>query len=222
MSTIHYTSDLHFFHDKVAKIRGFEDSITHDQVIIQNWRANVKDADHVYVLGDITAGTVHADAALRLLMGLPGRKTLISGNHDPYHPSSKNFGHWARIALNLGMNTAPWAARNIDGNVTYMSHFPYVRDRPGVEPRNMADRLRNEGHWLLHGHTHGRERLTVQYGLREDQLFDIDPSNPQWDKVRDLHAEFPRNVYREIHVGLDAWNLTPVRHDQIVSIMREF
>lgn len=222
MSTIHYTSDLHFFHEKVAKIRGFEDSLTHDRVVVENWRATVKYGDTVYVLGDIAGDHRTTQESLKLLMGLPGEKILIAGNHDPFHPRNKDFPRWQIMLGAYGMRSAPFARRKMLGQDVYMSHFPYVRDRPGVEPRNMADRLRNEGHWLLHGHTHGTERMTVSYGLYENQLFDITPSNPHWSKVRELHAEFPRNVYREIHVGLDAWNLTPVSQDQIIQIMQEF
>lgn len=220
MSNVWYTSDLHFYHEKVAKLRGFPDSLTHDQVVVQNWRANVKDDDFVYVLGDIASDERFTESALTLLDGLPGQKILIAGNHDPFHPRHRKFVQWQQRALSYPtiLATAPFARRKLLGQDVWLSHFPYVRDRG--ESRLMTDRLRNEGNWLLHGHTHGTEKVTIQYGLYESQLFDL-PTRAPANKLDEMRAADPTKVYREIHVGLDAWYFTPVSQDTIIDLIKE-
>lgn len=81
---------------------------------------------------------------------------------------------------------APYARIKIDREDVMLSHFPYTKDRH--EARYMQYRLRDEGKWLLHGHTHQAEQ---------------------------------RREGREIHVGLDAWDLTPVSLGTIRELMQE-
>lgn len=66
-----------------------------------------------------------------------------------------------------------------------LSYFPYATDHT-TSARYLQFRLRDEGNWLLHGHTHAKEKITSR---------------------------------REIHVGLDAWNLRPVSLTDIVRIV---
>lgn len=58
---------------------------------------------------------------------------------------------------------------------------------PRLQAREDAKqyRLRDEGRWLLHGHTHQPERIRG----------------------------------REIHVGLDAWDLAPVNEGTIAKLI---
>jgi predicted phosphohydrolase len=56
----------------------------HPQKLEANWRRNVGGEDLVLVAGDISwaMGLPEAEADLRWLASLPGRKLLIRGNHD--------------------------------------------------------------------------------------------------------------------------------------------
>lgn len=226
MSNVWYTSDLHFYHEKVAKLRGFPNSLTHDQVLAQNWRANVKGDDTVYVLGDIASDERFTEDSLDVIDHLPGQKILIAGNHDPFHPRHRKFTEWhQRIgAYTTILATAPFARRKLLGQDVWLSHFPYIRDRG--ESRNMQDRLRNEGNWLLHGHTHGTEKVTIQYGQYnlngQAELVGIPQpySDMNLSYLAKLHSEFPGNVFREIHVGLDAWNMNLVPQDTIIDLIK--
>jgi calcineurin-like phosphoesterase family protein len=80
----------------------------------------------------------------------------------------------------------PFARRKVNGVNVLLSHFPYAADRGPA--RYMQYRLRDEGEWLLHGHTHGKERFHDQ---------------------------------REIHIGVDAWDLRPVPVEDIAKIISE-
>lgn len=172
--TVFFTSDLHFGHRKCAEFRGFDDVAEHDLTLIERWIDTVGPDDEVWVLGDLAASS--PTHALAILAELPGRKHLISGNHDKTHPMFRDAHKHLRAYMEVFDSVASAARRRINGREVLLSHFPYRRDRG--EARHLQWRLRDEGLWLLHGHTHGAETLSP--------------------------------LIREVHVGVDAWQMTPV------------
>lgn len=199
--SVYFTSDLHLGHklvsrlrwDALAKAEGIDPAVSdyvgdnhiitwHTTTWAKNWDAVVNNDDLVYVLGDISGGGSGKQAdALALVQARPGRKILIAGNHDGCHPMHSDAAKWQRdywktfeavfselsyrITLSSGLKVK-----------VMLHHFPYTGDREATVPRYMEWRKRDEGWWLLHGHTH------------------------MPDKGKD----------REIHVGLDAWDLKPI------------
>ena len=197
--TVWFTSDLHLGHRKVAELRGFDSVISHDLAIAEAWMAVVQPDDQVWVLGDLTSGSNGQLApALTLLDALPGEKHLIAGNHDQVHPMNRDSHRWQRRFLGTFASVQPFARRKVAGRSVLLSHFPYHRDRD--EPRYTQYRLRDEGLWLLHGHTHGTEQLTIT------------PPIPGTE-----HLFGPA---REVHVGWDAWGEL-VHLDQVAAIIEE-
>lgn len=146
-----FTSDLHFGHEKIAVIRGFETTEEHDSAIAENWKQAVKTDDHVWVLGDLQMTRVAY--ALNLIQELPGIKHLIAGNHDPCHPMHREAHRHQRRYLQAFESVQAFARKRICGQTVMLSHFPYCGDHTEQE-RYVQYRLRNEGEWLLHGHTH--------------------------------------------------------------------
>lgn len=196
MTRIFFTSDLHFGHRLVAGHRGFGDDVdAHDHELISRWDAVVEDDDQVWVLGDVSVQ--EPTRALEIICQLPGVKHLVAGNHDACHPMHRHAYKWQPKYLQAFASVQPFARRRIDGQDVLLSHFPYTRDRG--EARYTQYRLPNEGKWLLHGHTHGTEKVTLG-GLptHDDPL-----------------------VVREIHVGVDAWDLRPVSMNQVQELMRQ-
>lgn len=184
MTNVWFTSDLHFGHRLCAEHRGFgDDTLAHDHAIVENWRRVVDKRDVVWVLGDMAMSS--PAVALAILRELPGTKHLIAGNHDACHPMHRQAHRHQREYLTAFESVQMAARRKIDGQDVLLSHFPYSKDRH--EARYTQWRLRDEGQWLIHGHTHGKER-------REG---------------------------REIHVGVDAWDLTPVDINTIIELMKE-
>jgi calcineurin-like phosphoesterase family protein len=190
--TVWFTSDLHFGHHKVAAIRGFDSTEAHDAELMRRWRDLVRPGDDVWVLGDIAVSS--PTSALFIIAQLPGRKHLIAGNHDKVHPmyrdAHKHMGEYGFAFQSV----ASAGRRRIEGTEVLLSHFPYHRDRGEV--RHVQWRLRNEGKWLIHGHMHTKERVTVDY------------------------RPFPTT--HEVHVGVDAWDLAPVNLDTIAALMRQY
>lgn len=196
-----FTSDLHFGHEKVAALRGFGydelNHVFHDMALVGNWSGRVHKEDIVYILGDISAGGSAATRhALEILSSLPGRKRLIAGNHDPVHPMNRDAHKWYEEFSQVFESFAPYGRVKINSVEVLMSHFPYSRDRVGTEPRYKQYRLPDKGLPLLHGHTHGTEKLTV-----------VSKGGPI--------------ETREIHVGVDAWGLSPVHESDIYKLLME-
>jgi calcineurin-like phosphoesterase family protein len=179
-----FTSDLHFGHRLVAGHRGFADTDAHDEHLIHQWSRKVDKDDQVWVLGDLCVSS--PTRALEIVRDLPGIKHLISGNHDSCHPMHRDSHKWQPKYLAAFASVQPFARRRIDGTEILLSHFPYSKDRHEV--RYTQWRLRDEGLWLLHGHTHAADQ---------------------------------RLEGREIHVGVDAWDFTPVPIHTIAALMSD-
>ena len=195
--TIYFTSDLHFGHKLVAKIRGFGDDALapgmHDDHIMSMWGSTVKPADVVWVLGDLSVGHREEAKALEILKQLPGKKHLVFGNHDSGHPmhsdAQKSFAKY----LDVFETVSSVAHIKSNKQKIILSHFPYngEGDRPGE--RYPEWRVRDMGTTpLIHGHTHS----STKYSLS-------DMGTPQ------------------LHVGLDAWDLELVHEKYVHDWVRE-
>lgn len=177
-----FTSDLHIGHLRVAEDRAraanvlghikaaadvdmTEDEVLvawHDRTLANNWDACISRHDLVWVLGDISiGGSQNVRAALEWISARPGRKRLITGNHDGCHPMRRDSHKWQPEYLQA-FESVQSAARirfarqnQID---VLLSHFPYHDDHTETA-RYGQWRLRDEGELLLHGHTHGSEQV---------------------------------------------------------------
>jgi len=171
--TIWLTSDTHFRHPMVAEIRGFASMGEHDETLIANWNDYVRPGDTVWHLGDVAM----RPGLWPLVDRLHGTKHLITGNHDAAWPGHRDSHKHQREWLQHFASVQAFARRRIAGHQVLLSHFPYEGDHTGTE-RHSQYRLRDEGLWLLHGHTH-------------------------WKHIQ-VHDR------RQLHIGLDAWELHPV------------
>ena len=83
---IWFTSDLHFFHDRILEFHPKRKEIFGSTVekakeaMIQLWNSRVNKKDTVYILGDLAFGEV--EDKRKLFQRLNGNKVLILGNHD--------------------------------------------------------------------------------------------------------------------------------------------
>lgn len=178
MSQVLYTSDLHFRDAKVSALRGFASVDAHDEAMIATWNQQVRRDDIVYVLGDLTSGRSREveQWAIEAMLSLPGRKRLVSGNHDTSHPmhsasrDPERMRDWYRAFESVD----PIGMRKTSKRHIMLSHFPYDGPDGDHTPANRHTEWRpvDVGLWLLHGHTH-----------REQQR---------------VHE-------RQIHVGFEAW-----------------
>ena len=208
--TVWYTSDTHFGHRLVAiEKRGFASMEEHDETIIANWNSVVKFTDIVYLLGDVAMNWKGAEEKIARLNGVIH---LITGNHDPMFPGNRDsHKHQAKwIGTGKFDSIQAYARRKVNGREFLLSHFPYQGDHVGTE-RYTQYRLRDEGMWLVHGHTH------QQYRLGEDIVRTLRPLPFLREQGDDQDPWRWRN--RQLHAGLDAWDLHPVCEDEVMKLM---
>lgn len=185
MSTIWFTSDTHFNHALVADIRGFDSARAHDEYIIDTWNAHVRPNDFVWHLGDVGMGSISRFS--RQLSRLHGKIHLIAGNHDECAPIHRSAHKHQRDWMTLRFESVQAYTRvRIAGEQVLLSHYPYNGDHTSLD-RFTQYRLRDEGLWLFHGHTHSSHR----YGRP-----------------------------RQIHVGVDAWDLAPVNVETLANVIK--
>lgn len=171
MSATWFVGDTHFGHERVAGIRGFANTVKHDESIAARWAKQVHPDDTVYVLGDISSGSsIGEEYALAALWGLPGSKHLIAGNHDSvssiHRNSYKKFPQFMKVFDSIQQ----FARIRIDGVNILLSHYPYLSqgDGPGRGlPRYSQYRLADEGMPLIHAHTHHTDPFSGSVTGRE-------------------------------------------------------
>jgi calcineurin-like phosphoesterase family protein len=211
MAAIWYTSDLHFGHEKVAGLRGFNDTDYHDEHVTDKWRSKIKPQDTVYVLGDLTCDQRKEEYALDLIASLPGTKHLIAGNHDAV--SSIHRNGWKRVTryLEVFASVRDFAKVRMRRQDVLLSHYPYNGDHTERERYNEY-RLRDEGLPLIHGHTHKADQRLHYGALQTEWLPENGPG--EGETLRVSHTP-------QVHVGLDAWGLSPVASHVVEKLLFE-
>ncbi|AEV51926.1 metallophosphoesterase [Prescottella equi] len=202
---VYFTSDLHLGHERIAEHRGYPSSDAHDRAVLDSLIALPRDSQ-LWVLGDVTIGRRRDEDFWLHELGVASRiqritMHLVPGNHDSCHPMHRDaFKHQGRF-LNAFASVQAFARRKLAGQNVLLSHFPYRGDHT-AEDRATQYRLRDEGLWLLHGHTHSSDRGPAIQTLTN------------WGG--DITATRP--LHKQIHVGWDAWN-RPVDIDEIAAII---
>lgn len=180
-----FTADTHFRHRLVAGLRGFTSTEEHDEAVIARWNETVAPGDVVWHLGDVGMSR----GFLPLVAHLNGTVHLVAGNHDKVWPGHRDAHKHQREWLDAGFaSVQAFARKRIAGRDVLLSHFPYEADHTEAA-RHTQYRLRDEGAWLLHGHTHASGAVA--------------PGT------------------RQVHVGLDAWDLRPVPLHAVEALIVE-
>jgi len=159
--TIWLTSDSHFWHANILKYNPNRPYFSVEEMnegLIFKWNEVVKPEDTIYHLGDFS----FAGRSVELYSHrLNGYRKLVPGNHDPIHPYNKHFkqsvkrgdaDYWPKFYQNHGWEVLPLTATlDIPGvAVVNLSHMPYDNE----DKRYDIYKPKDDGRWLLHGHTH--------------------------------------------------------------------
>lgn len=158
MYNIWFIGDPHFGHKRVAEIRGFETVEAHDEELQKKWHKAVQPNDIVHVLGDISGGSGGGERhALEILVNLPGRKMLKSGNHDSVSGIHIKHSPNTDLFREVFESIQDFGRIKINNENLLLSHFPYASqgDGPGRgEGRYNEFRIADTGQRLIHAHTH--------------------------------------------------------------------
>lgn len=145
---IWFTSDLHFYHEKILEFNPSRKTIfgktiqESNEAMIAAWNKRIGKRDTIYILGDLTFGSV--DEKRKLLQRLNGNKILILGNHDKVsEDQSKFFNHVTQIKnMKFKKSVHPFLLEDLE---VVMCHFPML-----------SWEHREKGTVMLHGHCHGK------------------------------------------------------------------
>lgn len=209
MGEIFFTSDTHFGHARIIELSGrpFADVAEMNDAIVERWNSVVSPDDTVYHLGDVALGPIMD--SLANIARLNGRIVLIDGNHDRRFMAKNDAQRerWEHVYLEAGFaaiypnlvlyNMDPLPA------VVNLSHFPYEGDSHDGD-RFESKRFKDQGIPLIHGHTHSTGD-PISWTSRELP-----------GKDDDGEAIMVPAPTLQIHVGMDAWDFTPV-HAEVVA-----
>ena len=168
MTATYFVADLHFGHERVSAVRGFETPEKHDYAIARGWDSQVRTQDRVFVLGDISGGSSWGEEyALDLLDALPGEKHLIAGNHDSVASIHRN-GYKRRPRFQeVFASVRDFARIRVQRQDILLSHYPYAYEGDGknreAKTRYEQFRLPFLGTPLVHGHTHATVAETDEF-----------------------------------------------------------
>lgn len=164
--TIWFTSDLHFGHAAILRFadRPWWHVEEMNRGLIERWNYHVNDDDTVYVLGDFAMG----DRSMNVTFAgkLAGHKYLVSGNHDHcWWGGKKTWREWIPLYANYFniLNSEPGPLTvdyPMEDRMLELCHFPRVDANDRYDERYKTWRPDKDGkNWLLHGHTHSKEKI---------------------------------------------------------------
>ena len=148
---VFFTSDNHFGHENILKkfcpeTRHGRDAVEMNRIMIRQWQSQVQPQDEVYMLGDVFF--CKYEEAYRILMQLPGKLTLIYGNHD------KVIRQNPMLQVMFKGGIYDWLELKIDKKTVILHHYPTY------EWKDM-----HKGAYHLYGHIHSRYGETEHPGI---------------------------------------------------------
>ena len=159
MAEIYRTSDTHFGHNKeeIWRARGFRSVGEHDAGVFDSLASVLTAEDSLIHFGDVGIEGSW-ELALDYMRALPGRKTLIIGNHDRIFENKRDRAKfWPAYAEVFTGGIFGMTRERLAGRSFVQSHFPYwPNDR--VVARHEQFRAPNAGLPIVHGHTHSEDR----------------------------------------------------------------
>ena len=186
-----FTSDTHFGHARIIELcdRPFE-SVEHmNETLVDNWNSVVGRDDVVVHLGDVVMGTFVDN--IGILGRLNGEIHLIPGNHDRV---SSAYSH-----------------RKPDAFAKFESMYA----EQGVTIHAEVASLFDGG--ILDGVVSSLPTL-CHYPFNDERFPELCPPNlGQWLIHGHVHDAWKVNG-RQINVGVDVWDFTPVSLDQLQSM----
>lgn len=195
--TVYHTSDTHFGHVNILKYmhkeRPFETLEEMAEVLVANFNKVVSPEDTLIIHGDFAMGIIKNNVPIA--ERLNGRKILIPGNHDRcwlHFPKKKQVPEMREFYYQFFDDIWDPPLRMYDGEYSIVySHFPW---------REYAhDDREHEHHPSVSDYREG-----------------------SWLIHGHVHGDWKiRPQERMINVGVDVWDLTPVKQEELFDIIEE-
>ena len=187
VSNVWVSSDFHISHQKLAEIRGFETKEEHNEYIVDMWNNTVRKDDVVYLLGDMSSGGKQSTLDSLEIMGKLPGRKRLI------------YGNHDAASPVYYKEQAKWFSLFSE---VYELHTPFTFKRFGGR---------------------GRKVLLIHYPIWADHTEEPrhkEHRMPDWEGLRlHGHSHSPEKYTsdRELHVGLEAWDLQLVPYDTIES-----
>lgn len=175
-----FTSDPHWFHTNIltfeSEHRPFSTVEEMNEVLVENINSRVKKNDMLYFLGDIVFGNKQEN--LKIINRINGRKVLIPGNHDYFHPlfGEKKAAKYRPMYQEVfDALSRPEEHTYIGGHLVRLCHFPYEGDHQ-EQDRHTEYRPVDDGTPLVHGHVHSLWKIRghqFNVGVEVSDLFPV-------------------------------------------------
>lgn len=168
---IWFTSDTHFGHRRIKdfcpRTRRGDTVDEHDQILIDNWREDVRPGDRVYCLGDMF---FHSAVRTREIMRqLTGNIHLIYGNHDSVIEGNADIRR-------MFASVSHYKELRLDNIKVCLFHFP-IHEWHHI----------HKGAFHLYGHVHGGVQIP---GRAMDVGIDTRPLGDMrlwsWEEVKTI------------------------------------
>lgn len=136
-----FWSDLHLFHNNIIGYcdRPFNNVEEMNSAMLKNYYHAVHDDDLVIFGGDVAFSDVEKTRAL--LMGLPGKKVLVLGNHD-FDTNKMTYRNYHAFDMITMAFVYPYATQSGKICNVIVSHYP-------IDDKLLPDNTIN-----VHGHIH--------------------------------------------------------------------
>ena len=147
-------SDTHWNHQNIVEYSGRP--VNHNELMQQNWRKLVKPEDTVLHLGDVLMG--RQDLWKSMPGWLPGKVTMIVGNHDHDHKVRFMEEEW-------GWTTSyEYLREDYRGYEIWFTHYPFMASQDPRSTNNTDMRYNKlpENYINVHGHIHEKETGDLQ------------------------------------------------------------
>lgn len=202
---LYFTSDQHYFHSRVLELIPHRPWKTLDEMhngLIDRHNSLVTDEDVLVILGDFIMGK-KAQSIPAILPRLTGRKYLLLGNHDAgFHHGEHNADDKLGLYLTNGLLGFDRGCLDLATFLESMgedtNEIPYGLDI-------------NICHFPYRGveeHAACEERLAAFKPIASETLL----LHGHTHSIQDLTAA------NMIHIGVDAWEWSPVSLEQVLSL----
>jgi calcineurin-like phosphoesterase family protein len=165
MSTIFFTSDQHFFHERIIDYekRPFQTPEQMNGYMLQKWNSRVSKKDKVFFLGDLC---IPSQKYSEIIAMLNGYKIMIMGNHD-------SLSH----------------KRYLEAGFDEVSRYPVILDGLYILSHAPCELCADSPFMNIHGHSHGTRGHGAKHFNVSVELHDYTPV-----KYADIAAYFTEQM----------------------------
>ena len=197
---IYLTADWHLFHENIIKYcnRPFNNVKEMHKRLVDEYKRKVTNKDVVFFIGDM--GFYKPEEIRKIVEPLKGKKILVLGNHDKYGVST-----YYRMGFHVVVNSA---TIKVGKRIFNIEHIPR---------RSLSELYRLFKVYIREGRLRKRPWKQIYYRLRKEWNKHKRPDG-NWTICGHVHEAWLMKR-KNINIGVDKWNFTPVHIQKIVRLI---